>query len=187
MAEDKPRLKKANALTLAAVMTAVGCSRLFARYTLRNWDLDVLRDDAELVISELVTNAVKTTGVTEAQPRWTELDDLALIDVRLVLTDISVIIEVWDRDPRPPIIKQPRLDDENGRGLFIIGELCRRWNFYPARKGGKVVWGELEIPPFQWTDAGLPKRPQPSGPRPQPQVTHDRELLQRVHDGLQQL
>ena len=94
-------------LTLAALPTAVGCSRMLVRYSLKQWVLGSLVDEAELVISELVTNAVKTTGVMESEPRWSELLDLALIKVRLMATKTGLFIEVWDRDPTPPVIRQP--------------------------------------------------------------------------------
>ena len=50
MAEDN-QLRDINGLTLAAVATAAGCSRLFARSTLRQWGLIPMVDDSELVIS----------------------------------------------------------------------------------------------------------------------------------------
>ena len=78
MAEDN-QLRDINGLTLAAVATAAGCSRLFARSTLRQWGLVRMVDDSELVISELVTNAVEATGIADPQPRWRELSDLAVI------------------------------------------------------------------------------------------------------------
>lgn len=151
-------------LTLAALPTAVACARMLVRYALGQWGIRAVMDEAELVVSELVTNAVKTTGVMDTEPRWTALTDLALIKVRLVLTKSNLYVEVWDRDPSLPALKEPTLDAENGRGLFIVEATCRRWDVFHPRSGGKVVWGELPIPHDTFTPAGLPKRRPAPGP-----------------------
>ena len=69
-------------LTLAAVPTAARCSRMFVSSCLRQWGLPSLAADGELVASELVTNAVAATGVTEAEPRWSQLAGLATLHLR---------------------------------------------------------------------------------------------------------
>ena len=67
--------------------------------------------------SELVTNAVQATGITHPSPRWSELRNLALIRLRLVVMGNGLIIEVWDRDATPPKPRQETaLDAEGGRG-----------------------------------------------------------------------
>lgn len=66
-----------------------------------------MSEDSELVISELVTNAVQATGITEAEPRWPQLDGLATLHVRLVLSDRSIVIATWDRNPEPPVPAEP--------------------------------------------------------------------------------
>jgi anti-sigma regulatory factor (Ser/Thr protein kinase) len=174
-------------LTLAALPTAVGCARMLVRFDLGQWGVRAVMDEAELVVSELVTNAVKTTGVMDTEPRWTELTDLALLKVRLVLTQSSLFIEVWDRDPTLPVLKEPTLDAESGRGLFIVEATCRRWDVFHPRSGGKVVWGELPIPHGTFTPTGLPKRHPAPGPRRPSEVMQDPELLRRVRDGLNKL
>ena len=127
-------------LALAAVPTAVRCSRMFARLCLRQWGLPSLAGDGELVISELVTNAVKATGVTDAAPRWSQLAGLATIDVRVMLFERSIVIAVWDRDPAAPVLQEPgRPDGENGRGLSIVAALCQRWDYFLYDGGGKCV------------------------------------------------
>ncbi len=122
-------------LTLAAVPNAVRCSRMFVRLGLRQWGLPSLAEDSELVISELVTNAVQATGVTEVKPRWSQLAELATIHVRLLLFEHSVVLAVWDRDSAPPVLGEPGTDSENGRGLFIVAALCERWDYLPAENG----------------------------------------------------
>jgi anti-sigma regulatory factor (Ser/Thr protein kinase) len=186
MAQDNHPLF-VSSLTLAAVVTAVSCSRLFIRYTLKEIGLAHLIDDAELVVSELMTNAVEATGVTDPHPRWTELRDLALVRVTIVKLKTGLVVEVWDRDTTPPTVKQAAWDDESGRGLFIVTELCQRWNHYLPRGGGKVVWGELEIPPYDYTTHGLPKRPRVLRPSEPAEVMQDPKMLRRVIDGLKEL
>ena len=150
-----------NGMTLAAVPTAVRLARLFACHQLSQWGLSQLINEAELVTSELVTNAVNATGTTNPRPRWSELRNLALITIRLVVTVDSLVIEVWDRDPRPPVPQQPEQADETGRGLLIVGSLCRRWHYFFPESGGKAVWGELVIPAHDLMASGLPRREQP--------------------------
>jgi anti-sigma regulatory factor (Ser/Thr protein kinase) len=105
-----------------------------------------MAEDSELVVSELVTNAVQATGITEAEPRWSQLDGLAVIHVRLVLSDRSIVIATWDRNPEPPVPAEPGTDSEDGRGLAIVAALSQRWD-YLAAQGGKYVWAELPSRP----------------------------------------
>jgi anti-sigma regulatory factor (Ser/Thr protein kinase) len=156
---NRPQLT--SGMTLAAVPTAVRLARLFTRQRLSQWGLNQLIGDAELVLSELVTNAVNATGMTNPRPRWSELHNLALITVRLVVTADSLVIEVWDRDPSPPIPQQPEQADEDGRGLLIVDALCRRWHYFYPESGGKAVWGELVIPAYDLMPSGLPQRQSP--------------------------
>jgi anti-sigma regulatory factor (Ser/Thr protein kinase) len=185
---DHNRLQLTGGLTLAAVPTAARFARLFVRQRLSLWGLNRLIDDAELVLSELVTNAMNATGTTNPRPRWSELDDLALIRVQLVTTADSLVIEVWDRDPNPPELQQPEQAAETGRGLLIVGALCRRWDYFFPESGGKAVWGELAIAEHDLLPSGLPKRHDP-----RLAATHQAdgmpsiETLERVLEGLRKL
>lgn len=89
-----------------------------------------LLDDALLVVSELVTNAVKH-GDGEITLRLWPGPDL-------------VRIEVTDESPRYPEPVESDLDDEAGRGLQIVGALASSWGATPASTSwGKTVWVEL--------------------------------------------
>ena len=173
-------------LTLAAVPSAVRCARVFVRACLRQWGLASLAEDSELVISELVTNAVQATGITEAEPRWSQLDGLAVIHVRLVLSDRSIVIATWDRNPGPPVPAEPGTDSENGRGLAIVAALCQRWD-YTAAQGGKYVWAELAIPPGALTPSGLPRRILGPVVVPVPGAGVGLDVLRRVLQALRNL
>jgi anti-sigma regulatory factor (Ser/Thr protein kinase) len=130
---------------------------MFVRICLRQWGLESMTEDSELVMSELVTNAVQATGVTEAEPRWSQLEGLATIHVRLLLSDRNIVIAVWDKNPEAPVPAEPEADSESGRGLAIVTALCQRWD-YLAVLGGKYVWAELAIQPGALTLPGLPRR-----------------------------
>jgi anti-sigma regulatory factor (Ser/Thr protein kinase) len=183
------QVRVVNSVTLAALPSAVGLSRTLVHVTLKHWRLERLTDDAELVVSELVTNAVKATGMTEPKPSWFEQQSLATIHVRLTHLESAIVIEVWDRDEIPPKPTDAAVDAETGRGLAIVEALCVRWDYFPAIGGGKVVWAELAIPPLPVTEAGLPIRvPEPIefGPNA-PVINRDPIVLRRVRDGLTRL
>ncbi len=168
-------------LTLAAVPSAVRCSRMFVRLGLRQWGLPSLAED-----SELVTNAVQATGVTEARPLWSQLADLATIQVRLLLFEHSVVLAVWDWNPAPPVPGETGTDSENGRGLSIVATLCERWNYLPA-ENGKCVWAELAIQPESLAAAGLPRRIPRAVAVPVQSPIADLDLLRRVRQALKDL
>ena len=143
-----------SSLTLAAVPTAVSAARRYVRDELGQAGLAALTDDAELVASELVTNAVRATGLMQADPTWPQLEGVTVIRIRLGFAATSIFIEVWDRDCTFPALQRASDDEENGRGLLIVASLCTRWNARRARDGGKVVWAELPVP----TPIKLPRR-----------------------------
>lgn len=157
-------LRFTKTLTLAAVPTAVSAARRYVRDELTRVGLSALIEDAELVASELVTNAMLATGVVATDPAWAELEGLAVIRIRLVFTQSGVIVEVWDRDTSLPVQQQSGDDAEGGRGLIIVNALCTRWD---SRRvdDGKVVWGELPRPAPKELPRRMPKRPVSSGQR----------------------
>jgi anti-sigma regulatory factor (Ser/Thr protein kinase) len=126
-------------LELAALNTASGCARAHARAVLREWNLmGDAADEAAMVVSELVTNAVVTTQ-----------DHHSLDPVRLwMLGDAaSVLILVWDATMPAPVLAAAAPGDDYGRGLTIVAALSVRWGFYyPAEQpGGKVVWALIQV------------------------------------------
>jgi anti-sigma regulatory factor (Ser/Thr protein kinase) len=142
-----PRSRYEDKLTLAALLTAVGCARLLVRYDLAVWGISREHADiAELLVSELAANAVKATGISYPNPVYRDVyDDIKLIVVRLRLVERKLVIEVWDSSQEPPVLKAQDLDAESGRGLLIVQSLSSRWGYYHASQGGKVVWCELTV------------------------------------------
>lgn len=139
MTSPTPRTVCVSRIRLAAVLTAVGMSREFVRRTLQGWQLPDQIDCAELIVSELVTNAVKNSGGTGAYPP-------SEVGVQLRLAGADLYVEVWDRGAGSPVIAAPTLDAEGGRGLFLVEAMSRRLGVQRSPVGGKIVWAELALP-----------------------------------------
>ena len=106
-----------------------GQARRLARRALARWDLEELTDQVELLVSEVVTNAV----------RYAERP----ITLRLLRTDV-LRCEVGDDVPQLPRLRQARATDEGGRGLYLVNKLARNWGA-TRLSTGKVVWFELAL------------------------------------------
>ena len=131
---------------LAAEMSAPRYARAFVPGVLVDWGLERLREDAELVASELVTNALRVTCAAGSASFTVPSLRRAMIRVRLVLLEGSLIIEVWDPvSARPATAKAMDPDAENGRGMLIVEALSAQWNSYDPAEGGKWVWAELRL------------------------------------------
>ncbi|BFO19542.1 hypothetical protein SHKM778_59300 [Streptomyces sp. KM77-8] len=118
---------------LSADPAVVAEARRTATGQLTRWGLDELVFTTELVVSELVTNAIRyATGPVR----------LRLIHER------SLVCEVVDGGATAPHLRHPRATDEGGRGLLLVSQLAERWGtrFVP---GGKIIWAEqsLTAPP----------------------------------------
>jgi serine phosphatase RsbU (regulator of sigma subunit)/anti-sigma regulatory factor (Ser/Thr protein kinase) len=107
--------------------SAPGRARRLARRALSRWGLEELTDSVELLVSEVVTNAVRYAS----RP----------ITLRLLRTDV-LRCEVGDDVPQLPRLRQARATDEGGRGLYLVNRLARRWGA-TRLSTGKVVWFEL--------------------------------------------
>ncbi|MGW4029900.1 SpoIIE family protein phosphatase [Streptomyces sp. NPDC004838] len=110
---------------------APGRARRLARRALARWGLEELSDSVELLVSEVVTNAV----------RYAERP----VTLRLLRTDV-LRCEVGDDSPQLPRQRKARDTDEGGRGLFLVNRLARRWGA-TRLSSGKVVWFELSTRP----------------------------------------
>jgi two-component sensor histidine kinase len=100
-----------------------------------------LADTIELIVSELVTNAVKASMDHNERPRFTNEHGLACIHLRLSTDGMAALVEVWDENFRLPEPTRPDLDDESGRGLMLVDALAGRWGCdLPPSGRGKIVW-----------------------------------------------
>ena len=134
-------------LVLGALPSAVACARLHARNVMYEWCLPAVADSVELVVSELVTNAVCACTDLDGRAKYDAETGLPPVGLRLSSDRAHVLIEVWDQDPSPPIAKTAGPDDESGRGLMLVEALCERWGCDTSPGwDGKVVWTEIQVP-----------------------------------------
>ncbi|MFJ3789165.1 ATP-binding protein [Kitasatospora sp. NPDC090091] len=97
-----------------------------------------LLDTGELLVSELVTNAVQHTRTPRGR----------LIQVRFSLSDDLLRIEVHDADSEKPVPRPTAATDECGRGLLLVRELATQWGCCPRVGGiGKFVWCHIAAQP----------------------------------------
>jgi anti-sigma regulatory factor (Ser/Thr protein kinase) len=110
--------------------SAVASVRSAVTRTMAGWGLEEEAFVTELIISELVTNAVR-----HASPP---------IRVRLI-RDRALICEVSDGSSTSPHLRRAAITDEGGRGLFLVAQFAERWGTrYTAN--GKVIWTEQPLP-----------------------------------------
>ncbi len=105
-------------------------ARRLTRRTLHGWGLDSLAESTELMVSEVVANAVRFAS----RP----------ITLRLLRTDV-LRCEVGDDSSLVPRMRHAQLNDEGGRGLFLVDRLAQRWGATRVSTG-KVVWFEQPLP-----------------------------------------
>ena len=138
-----PRVRWAvqSVLIAAALPTATPCARLHARSIAHEWGLGDLAYAVELVVSELVTNAVQASVDHDGRPRYSYDHGLACVHLRLSADGRAALVEVWDENAMPPAPVQLELADEGGRGLMLIDALAERWGRnLPLSGRGKIVW-----------------------------------------------
>jgi len=120
-------------LELTAVPHASREARNTARVVLQDWDVpSPLVDDALLVISELVTNAVRHAGTA------------GTLELELGQTGECLRVSLADGSATAPRVRRPRTAAEDGRGMRILAALSDRWGIEP-HLGGKRVWWEVDL------------------------------------------
>lgn len=123
-------------LVLGPLAGAVPCARLHTKVILGEWDLAQVADDAEVVVSELTTNALKASwSLSEPQP----------IVLHLLASREWLTVGVWDALPAAPEPRPHPIDAETGRGLEIVSAVCDRWGSYRPDGGGKIVWAAIKV------------------------------------------
>ncbi|WP_309225902.1 SpoIIE family protein phosphatase [Streptomyces lunaelactis] len=110
--------------------SAVGAMRAVVVEKLDEWGLSDLAFGTELVLSELITNAIRYGS--------------APVRVRL-LRDRTLTCEVSDGSSTSPHLRYAATTDEGGRGLFLVAQLSRRWGTRYTPEG-KVIWAEQPLP-----------------------------------------
>ncbi|MFE4696720.1 SpoIIE family protein phosphatase [Streptomyces sp. NPDC056738] len=116
--------------TLPNDPAAVAEARAKAERALTDWGLEPLAFTVTLVVSELVTNAVRYSD--------------GPIDVRLILDSPVVVCEVTDDSSSVPHLRHAEEVDEGGRGLYLTWQVSRRWGTRPESRG-KTIWAEVAL------------------------------------------
>jgi anti-sigma regulatory factor (Ser/Thr protein kinase) len=115
------------------------------RSVLAEWHMDAFTESAELIISELVTNAVQASTDESGNPVYHD-GGMAVIRVRLLSDRARLLVEVWDRAPGIPVRRYPKGIEETGRGLALVDALSLTWGWrHVPDPGGKCVWAELRL------------------------------------------
>ena len=116
--------------TLAPKLTSVREARSVLAEPMKRWGLEDMIPTTELLVSELVTNAVRYSR--------------GEVTLRLV-NEKALVCEVLDNSGALPRLRQASGQDENGRGLQVVRQLAHRWG---ARRTatGKVVWCQQPLP-----------------------------------------
>ena len=109
-------------------LESVSAARAWVRSTLATWELEPMVELGELLVSELVTNALRHAN--------------GPIELTALLLDDVVTLGVSDADQPLPRLRKAKAADEGGRGLQLVAMLSARWGARPTAEG-KVVWCEL--------------------------------------------
>lgn len=127
--------------TLRQLLLSVGpeaakAARDFTMTILREWQLDDLAQEAVLIVSELVTNAIRhgLAGTDDG------------VELAWRRQAARVICMVTDRSPLPPVLGCADQDAESGRGLQVVQALAATWGWMTLNATSKAVWATLTIP-----------------------------------------
>ena len=138
----RPHDELTSRLALGALPTSVPSARAYTHEVLATWNLAQMSDSAEIVVTELVTNAI-----THGSPshRGTPIP---AVHLQLTAGSGDLVVDVWDASRCPPVLgPDVPADDENGRGLVLVDAICDTWRseVVPGWPG-KRVRAVLKIP-----------------------------------------
>ena len=142
----QPRPVDAGAFALVTLPTSPFWARRYTRFFLDSCRgiSEGTAETAELLVSELVTNAVRFAGDPARTLRYSERANASLISLSLRNFREGLLIEVYDADNNPPIRSHPDDYAESGRGLMLVDALSMEWSYFFPPGGGKVVYCFLE-------------------------------------------
>jgi hypothetical protein len=134
---------------LSPVPEEARTARRFVRELLTCWDLGYLSNDAELIIAELVVNAVRhglrtaPQAVAAGAPGAPGVAGASALRLCLLRRVGEVMLAVTDPSNEAPTPRAPGWTGESGRGLQIVGALSYVWGWSPMEGRGKAVWAVL--------------------------------------------
>ena len=140
-----PALRTAVLRELPNAATACIDGRRFVAQHLSRWQVpDQVSDEATLLTSELVANAVR-----HAPPP---------LCLEVTADTTTIRIEVHDSDPIAPVLTRPDFSSRGGRGVWLVDMIASRWGYRPEPPG-KVVWFEMDLPTTSDTEKspGVPR------------------------------
>ena len=129
-------------LELWALPHAVPEARRHTRQVMHEWGLAEPSETVELLVSEIVTNAVRASaGQAGSRHERVEVDDASTLLFWLAADGERALIQVWDSCERKPQRRDAGTAAESGRGLLLVEALSAEWGSYvPSGWAGKVVW-----------------------------------------------
>lgn len=137
-----PTSQPAISCALSPQAESVKVGRDFTRAALRKWGMADLTDVAELVVSELVTNALRH-GIPSASTPTAEHH----VRLRLLAQHPFVMCMVTDPGSDIPVLRESGPSAESGRGLHVVDGCSVRWGWHLLDEGGKIVWAVLRPSP----------------------------------------
>ncbi|MDQ0943153.1 ATP-binding protein [Streptomyces sp. V1I1] len=135
-------------LDLACEEAGVRFARAHARDVLAKWTVpDETADTAVLIVSELVTNAVRHAKKPTQAPPWATTPPPGQLILTLWHYPQYLLIYVYDQDRTPPMLRPTAADGQSGRGLHLVDRLSAEWGYlYPTPHSGKTVYAKLILP-----------------------------------------
>jgi anti-sigma regulatory factor (Ser/Thr protein kinase) len=136
---EEVRYPRQSELALGALPGAVPCARLHVTAVLHEWGLGHLVEPVQLVVSEIVTNAIQASaGLLELGFKT------PFIHLWLSADQGRVVVRVWDASNDLPEQQQPGPEAEHGRGLMLVQAMAEDYGTYRLEGGnGKIVWARL--------------------------------------------
>jgi anti-sigma regulatory factor (Ser/Thr protein kinase) len=119
---------------------SAGRARHFTQSTLERWGLGPAVEDCAVIVSELLSNAIRygLAGSTRQ----------SALPLRLALLrrGSNVLCAISDPNSQPPVMREPDWLAESGRGLHIVDSLADSWGWTrPADRSGKTVWASVSV------------------------------------------
>ncbi|MFH8369117.1 ATP-binding protein [Streptomyces sp. NPDC018031] len=143
---------------LPARFEAVKGARRFTGRTLDEWELSELFDDVALVVSELVTNALRHAlpptgaepagGVSGQSGPGAAREPDTQVRLHLMRWATRLVCAVRDPSEASPVAGEADFSQESGRGLYLVESFSDSWGWHPlaGTLRGKVVWAQFRMP-----------------------------------------
>ncbi|WP_147267785.1 ATP-binding protein [Spongiactinospora rosea] len=117
---------------------------------LRGIEREELTAPTQLIASELVTGAIKASGLRtptyeeiEQFGMYAGVEDFTTIWLGIYPISDGIVLEVWDLSRNPPILAALDIGDHCGQGVFLVDLISECWGYHRPKTGGKVVWAKL--------------------------------------------